>query len=103
MKVRDLIEELEAYDGDAEVRLMSQPSWPFEYSIEGLWTVEKAEHSGTSCERSEEYDPDADDEDECLACEADGFEPHEADGDVVYLLEGSQLGYGAKKAWEGGW
>ena len=33
MTVQELIDELEACDGDAEVRFLSQPSWPFEYTI----------------------------------------------------------------------
>ena len=32
--VVDLIEELEACDPDAEVRLAQQPAWPFEYAID---------------------------------------------------------------------
>jgi len=33
MTVGDLIEELEGYPEDAEVRLAIQPSWPFEHSV----------------------------------------------------------------------
>jgi hypothetical protein len=33
MTVQELIDELESYDGDAEVRFLAQPSWPFEYTI----------------------------------------------------------------------
>jgi hypothetical protein len=33
MTVQDLIDELEGFDPDAEVRFLSQPSWPFEYTI----------------------------------------------------------------------
>lgn len=33
MTVQELIGELEAYDPDADVRFLSQPSWPFEYTI----------------------------------------------------------------------
>ena len=36
MTVRELIEELKYMDGDATVRFASQPSWPFEYSINGV-------------------------------------------------------------------
>jgi hypothetical protein len=32
--VVELIEELEACDPDAEVRLAQQPAWPFEYAID---------------------------------------------------------------------
>ena len=33
MTVQELIDELEGCDGDAEVRFLAQPSWPFEYTI----------------------------------------------------------------------
>jgi hypothetical protein len=33
MTVQELIDELEGCDDDAEVRLLAQPSWPFEYTI----------------------------------------------------------------------
>jgi hypothetical protein len=33
MTVRELIDELEGCDGEAEVRFIAQPSWPFEYTI----------------------------------------------------------------------
>ena len=36
MTVRELIEELKYMDEDATVRFASQPSWPFEYSINGV-------------------------------------------------------------------
>ena len=33
MTVQELIDELERCDGEAEVRFLAQPSWPFEYTI----------------------------------------------------------------------
>lgn len=33
MTVQELIDELERYDPEAEVRFLAQPSWPFEYFI----------------------------------------------------------------------
>jgi hypothetical protein len=33
MTARELIDELDCYDGEAEVRFLAQPSWPFEYTI----------------------------------------------------------------------
>ena len=67
--------------GDAEVRLMTQRSWPFENSIYGI----------TSGEEINDYDEDEDDD------EAD----EDVEGDaVVYIVEGQQIGYGSKRAWE---
>ena len=54
MKVRDLLEMLEECDPNAEVRFASQPSWPFENTIEDVVSQ---------------------------------------DDSVVYLQEGSQIGY----------
>lgn len=85
MTLDDLIERLtetrEALGGDVEVRLMTQPNWPFENGIAGITT-------------SEEMNQDEGDEDE---------EGNEADADaelVVYICEGEQIGYGSKSAWD---
>jgi hypothetical protein len=31
--VQELIDELEGFDAEVEVRFLAQPSWPFEYTI----------------------------------------------------------------------
>jgi hypothetical protein len=83
MTLNELIERLEEYrdelGGDAEVRLMTQQNWPFENAITGL--VSGAEINDT------EDDEEGDDDD----VEADA---------VVYIVEGTQLCYGSKRAWE---
>lgn len=100
MTVRDLIRELEVQEPDAEVRLMSQPSWPFEYSIDGVWLPPERKHGGTSCLKSPDYDLEEEDGDPCAACDTDGFEPEDPpEAGVVYLTEGTQLAYGTKDAW----
>lgn len=82
MKVKELIDILEEQDPDAEVLIMSQQNWPFENGVYGV-TV-----------RSE---MDGDDEDE------DGADTTAArDGRAtndVFIVEGSQLRYGSKTAW----
>jgi len=70
MKVSELIDLLEELDSDAEVRLMCQPSYPIEHHVRGV--VTKSELSSEVCNT----------------------------GEVVYLVEGSQAGYGIKEAWE---
>ena len=85
MTLNELIERLEEYrvlhGEDCEVRLMTQQNWPFENAIIGL--VSGAEINDTD----EDDDEDTDDED--------------VDEDaVVYIVEGTQLGYGSKRAWE---
>lgn len=78
MTINELIERLEEYRDlhgeDCEVRLMTQQNWPFENTITGLVSGEEIN--------------DTDDDDDV-----------EADA-VVYIVEGQQLGYGSKRAWE---
>jgi len=85
MTIDELIARLEDYrdeiGGDAEVRLMTQQNWPFENSIYGL-------ASG-----AEINDYDEDDEDGCDDDDA-------AEDAVLFIVEGQQLGYGTKRAWE---
>ena len=81
MTVSELMEILESQPQDAQVRLASQPSWPFEYNISNVagpdemkeWMIE------------ESYD---DDSGEFLASEDEIEVPN-----VVYIGEGVQLGY----------
>ena len=68
MTVREMREMLEAYHDDAPVRIMSQPNWPFEYDIEGIWVNEN------------------DDEDDAFVNDESGHKP-------VFLVEGYQRGY----------
>ena len=75
MNVKDLINLLENYDDDTEVRIAQQPSWPFEYSITDAALVDLAAPFSEEGESDEEYDPNA--------------EPKY----VIYLVEGNQLGY----------
>jgi hypothetical protein len=58
--ISDLLEEFQQFDPDAEVRLATQPSWPFEWSLSNT--------------------------DPAVEVDLDG-QP------VVYLVEGTQLGY----------
>lgn len=81
MTVGALKEILEGLDDNVEVRLMNQPSWPFEYSVRGCVT---------------------DDEIRCI--KNAGRDEDEDNGardatKVLYLVEGVQLGYGDKAAW----
>lgn len=50
MRLSDLIERLEEYreqlGDDAEVRLMTQPNYPFENSIKGVCSAEDMEMEG---------------------------------------------------------
>ena len=85
MKVRDLIDILEDQDPDAEVLIMSQQSWPFENAIAGVAVREEIV----------EDDEDLDDEER----EAPRYEKGTAANDV-FIVEGQQLRYGSKAAWD---
>ncbi len=107
MTIRELREILDRLDVDerTEVRLMTGRDWPFEYDISGVWvapeTAAAAIGDCAHCGFAEEHEIHP----EHHAFEAEeeedpGFRPFEPDGDVIYLLEGRQLAYGAKQAWE---
>lgn len=86
MTVSELIDLLEDCDPDAEVLLMSQPSWPFEHTVAGVAI------------RSEIGDRDEDGADE----DDDDPRPAREDGtrsNDVFILEGTQLRYGSRDAW----
>jgi len=84
MTVGDLLALLEDYDLDTEVRLATQPSWPFEYGIGDIASVGPDEPC-PSCGRGSDqgHDPDG--------CERDG-EPWPTET-VVYIAEAGQIGY----------
>lgn len=87
MTINELISVLEDYrdeiGGDADVRLMTQQNWPFENSIHGLV-------SGNQINEATNEDEGDDDE----------YEGDVEDDGVLYIVEGRQLGYGTKLAWE---
>lgn len=84
MTIDQLIERLEEYrdiiGGDAEVRLMTQQNWPFENSITGLCSGEEINDSADEDDPNDDGDVEQD--------------------RVLYVVEGQQLGYGTKRAWE---
>ena len=86
MKLRELIEELESLEDhlgceaeDANVFIMSQQSWPFENSIFRV------------CIRQEM--------DQCEVSKED-YSANGVRASDVFIVEGSQIRYGSKKAWE---
>jgi hypothetical protein len=83
MNISELIERLEEYRdelGDVEVRLMTQSNWPFENGIVGLASGEEINDAADEDDPNDDGDVDAD--------------------QVVYIVEGQQLCYGTKRAWE---
>jgi hypothetical protein len=84
MNLDTLIEILndyrEEHGGDAEVRLMTQQNWPFENRICGVTSGQ---------EMNDTNDDDEADDDQDVA-----------DENIVYIVEGGQICYGSKRAWE---
>ena len=78
MKVKHLIEILEDADPEATVLICSQFNWPFEYSIGRAIIREEILENGEEPDRYEEG----------------------ARTNDVLIVEGSQLRYGTKRAWE---
>jgi len=93
MKVRELIEILEELDPEASVYIMSQQNWPFEVAIHGVTVRE---------EFTETDDEDEDAEDEPTRTEGDlwSAQPEALPRNDVFIVEGSQLRYGSKEAWD---
>ncbi len=96
MRLIDLIEALQdqlaSMSGPeqqtAEVRIMSQPSWPFENAIAGVAAEE---------DLYEEEEDEGEDEE---VGGAGGYKPcDDPDHRVIYIAEGRQIGYGTKAAW----
>lgn len=86
MTLGQLISLLEEYRDehgeDCEVRLMTQQNWPFENRIAGVT-------SGAEMNEAEEDDPHECAENQDVAEDA-----------MVYIVEGGQICYGSKRAWE---
>lgn len=108
--VGELKEMLECYDDETEVRIMHQPNYPFEYSIANrvFDVVETYGQPSTRPEPPKSSEPNYDerykqyqeDLEEWQFLNDERFQPtDEPESGVVYLVEGRQLGYGTKDAW----
>lgn len=78
MTVGELKDLLEDMDDDVEVRLMTQENYPFENAVQGC------------CLRSEMHGEDEEEEAESV----------ESQEEILYIVEGRQIGYGSKTAWD---
>jgi hypothetical protein len=85
MKVKQLIAILEAHDPEATVLIMSQQSWPSENAVYGVTTRSELEET----DEADGEDADA---------PAPGRDGRAASD--VFIVEGTQLRYGSKTAWE---
>lgn len=100
MNIRDLIDNLESiaddYGDETEVRFASQPSWPFEYSIDSVTYVTDFEAVADEYdwpETSGDFIPWHKRNDESWEDYEARIAILESAPGTVYLVEGSQLGY----------
>jgi len=98
-----LTEMKDEHGEDAEVRLMTQQNWPFENRIAGVTSnVEMKDFD----EEANSYCPkcDVEMEEYTITCPACGTKCEHEEGDemepIIYLVEGGQLKYGDKTAWQ---
>lgn len=92
--VAELIELLQDMPQDAPIKFASQPSWPFEYSIGEVYhhaapdTMDHATFEALDDDAQERAEEQADEGRLVFLNEGE-----DAPVDVVFLVEGSQLGY----------
>lgn len=92
MTVAQMIERLQEMDPEAEVRLATQPSWPLEYHVAGVASQQEIvdyKRAEEKCDEHGFYN--------CDECEP---ETSEEDGNIVWIAEGSQIGYAQRAVWE---
>jgi hypothetical protein len=93
MNIAQLIETLEdikeQVGENTEVRFASQPNWPFEYSIRDVHPLTKEERRDRAEEELRDQGMGQEEINEYMADNQEGLDGE----DVVYLEEGSQLGY----------
>lgn len=97
MNVADLKALIEDLDDETEVRIMHQYNWPFEYSISnGILATEII--NWQLIEDEPLFVPSG----SKLMFDPEGTEPvpQLLDKNVLYLTDGTQLGYGTKEAWQ---
>jgi hypothetical protein len=88
MTVKELMETLESCNPDAEVRIATQSSYPFQSSVAG------AVDGNLIVEYAMDERPGE------RVADIIGDFNGSVDPDTVYIVEGSQLGYFTKRAWE---
>jgi len=97
MTVSELLQMLEGCDPEAEVRIMSQETYPFENAIRGVCIREDMSSGDDECECDHRFTEPH--EEGCPA----GEEPEYGDGtqaNDVFIVEGMQERYGHKGAWD---
>ena len=78
MTVGELKELLDQYEDECKIFIMEQPSWPFENGIAGTVQRDEFDQEDDECRRPDDKTQATD----------------------VFILEGPQLRYGSKDAWE---
>ena len=104
MTVEELIYELQQFDENLEVRLATQSRYPLQYHINGVASFQDEEEMEDPCEGCGEFEKCQKDNTSCK--ELDKYENSSGGTDytdgkeIVYVTEGSQIGYMSHKVWE---
>ena len=95
MTVDELLGLLQDCDPEAEVRIMSQESWPFENAIAGIAVRGDFADEACDCDHriSEPHEEGCPAADEATEYD-DGMQAND-----VFIVEGQQERYGDKSAW----
>src|SRR5262245_4882229 len=100
MTVADLIAKLECMDQEAEVRIMSQASYPFENALAGVAARTDWVEDVETCRAYLESPVGCTDD----GCDLAHDEPtplgRNQPLNTVFLVEGYQICYGSKHAWD---
>ena len=94
MGVQELIDLLSDLDPDAEVYVMSQETYPFENALAGVAVREDFIDAEDEDEESEDAD-----EGPVSSHERWSASDRQLPRNDVFLLEGRQLRYGSREAW----
>jgi hypothetical protein len=97
MTVQELIDLLRECDPDAVVTIIHQPSYPFEYSLQGI-----AIRADFARADADTLDPDerAQLDDDDYGTHTLAWGEHPKRGTDVVLVEGEQLSYASRAAWD---
>ena len=97
MTIEELINELqefaEAHGPQTEVRMMTQPNWPLDATVCGVWVKDPVEEIEE--ERAEMMAEAETDEDREEIAEEMNRQIDAAGDPVLFVLEGSHVGYGS--------
>ena len=95
--IADLQEFAETHGPQTEVRMMTQPNWPLDATLSGVWVQDPREEIEEEYADMMEHAETDEDREEITAQLHDQL--GKANDPVLFVLEGSHVGYGSRRAW----